>query len=87
MGFIDNIKNCFSIEELPVEPPFRAVLFGDGAAYIENVFCLAHYDVNEIVLSLKKGTITVRGEGLYIKKFCMGDVVICGKIRSVERSV
>ena len=85
MGFIDSIKNCFSQEELPKEPVFRAVLFGDTACYFENVCCIVRYDVEEIVLGLKKGGISIRGQGLYLKKYCAGDVVVCGKIKSVER--
>ncbi|MBQ9734876.1 MAG: YabP/YqfC family sporulation protein [Clostridia bacterium] len=85
MGFIDSIKECFTSEELMNEPIFRAVLFGDGAAYFENVKTILHYDVEEIGLGLKKGKIVVRGQGLYVKKYCAGDVVICGKIKSVEK--
>ncbi|MBO5067027.1 MAG: YabP/YqfC family sporulation protein [Clostridia bacterium] len=85
MSFIDNIKSCFNSVELPKEPVFRALLLGDGAWYFENVTCIAHYDIDEIVLSLKKGSVTVRGENLYIKKYCAGDVVICGKIKSLTR--
>ena len=78
MGFIESIKSCFSGEELPVEPIFRAVLF-------ENVRSILHYEIEEIALSLKKGGLVIRGDNLYIKKYCAGDVVICGKIKSVER--
>ncbi len=85
MGFIENIKNCFGADELPKEPIFRAVLFGDSAAYLENVTAIARYEECEIVLSLKRGGLSVRGEGLYIKKYCSGDVVICGKIKALER--
>ena len=85
MGFIDNIKECFSEWELPKEPCFRAVLFGENAAYFENVCNIYTYSVDEIVLSLKKGGLKISGEGLYVKKYCMGDLVICGKIRAVER--
>ena len=84
MGFIDNIKECFSEWELPKEPCFRAVLFGESAGYFENVSSIFSYSENEIVLSLKKGGLKILGEKLYIKKYCMGDIVICGKIRLVE---
>jgi len=85
MSFIENIKNCFCSEELPKEPVYRAVLFGDYAGYFENVTAIAHYDTEEIALSLKKGGIVIKGENLYVKKYCMGDVSVCGKIKSVER--
>lgn len=85
MGFIDSIKNCFRAEELPVEPIYRAVLFGDGAAYFENVRSVVGFTAEEIILSLKRGGLKITGEDLYIKKYCSGDVAVCGKIRVIER--
>lgn len=85
MGFIESIKSCFGAEELPKEPVYRAVLFGDSAAFFENVCGIKYYKREEISLSLKKGGIIIRGEGLYIKKYCQGDVVICGTVKAVER--
>ena len=85
MGFIDSIKNCFRAEELPIEPIYRAVLFGDGAAYFENVRAVVGFSEEEIILSLKRGGLKISGEKLYIKKYCSGDVAVCGKIRVIER--
>lgn len=85
MSFIDDIKNCFTADELPKEPIFRAVLFGDSAAYFENVLTIANYAPEQITLSLKRGGIVISGVGLYVKKYCAGDVVICGKINSIQR--
>lgn len=85
MSFIDNIKECFLDQEIPKEPIFRAVLLGDTAGYFENVCSIARYSAEEIVLGLKKGCLRVYGQKLYVKKYCCGDVVICGKIKGVER--
>ncbi len=85
MGFIEEIKKCFSCAEMPKEPIYRAVIFGDSAGYFENVCAVAHYQSEEIALSLKRGGIVIKGEKLYIKKYCGGDVVVCGKIQSIER--
>ena len=86
MGFIEDIKNCFSLEEFPKEPCYRAVLFGDRAVYLENINCIVHYSPEEVVLSFKGGGIRLTGEDMYIKKYCAGDVVICGKtIKVIER--
>ena len=85
MGFIDDISNCFSAEELPKEPCFRAVLFGDGAGYFENIRAIKYYTAEEIGLCLKKGGLIIRGANLYVKKYCGGDVVVCGKICAIER--
>ena len=85
MGFIDDIKSCFSSEELPTVPLFRAVLFGEGALYVENVKQIVRYTEEEIVLGLKRGGLAICGSDLYVKKYCEGDVVICGKIKAVQR--
>lgn len=85
MSFIDEIKGCFEEWELPKEPLFRAVLFGESAVYFENVSGLRSYSPDQIVFNLKRGGVKVVGENLYVKKYCMGDVVVCGKILSIER--
>lgn len=86
MSLIDNIKSNFCQGEIPSEPIFRAVLFGESAGYFENVKSIVSYNEEEIVLALSKGCLKVGGNNLYIKKYCMGDVVVCGKIKRVERA-
>ena len=83
MSFIDDIKNCLA-GELPASPTFRAVLFGDHAVYFECVTEIRSYSQNEIFLCLKRGGLIVKGENLYLKNYCKGDVAVCGKIKSVE---
>jgi hypothetical protein len=53
--------------------------------YFENVCSLRSYQQAEIVFNLKKGGVRVTGESLYLKKYCMGDVLVCGKIVAIER--
>ena len=85
MSLIDNIKDCFCQIELPIDCSYRAVLFGESAGYFENVKGIVSYEKEQVILSLKNGGIKVGGKDLYIKKYCLGDVVICGKIKSIER--
>ncbi|MBO7345002.1 MAG: YabP/YqfC family sporulation protein [Clostridia bacterium] len=85
MGFIEEIKNCFCVEELPVNPCYRAVIFGDSAVYLENVKAIVYYTTEEIALTVKGGGIILRGENLYVKKYCAGDLAVCGKIKALER--
>ena len=42
MSLIDDIRNCFNYNEIPNEPNFRAVLFGENAMYLENIKTLPH---------------------------------------------
>lgn len=86
MSLIEQIKNCFCEKELPIEPVYRAVLFGDCAGYFENVKSIVSFSECEIILSLSKGCLKITGEKLYIKKYCLGDVAICGKIKGIERT-
>ena len=85
MGFIDCIKGCFNDGEIPIEPIYRAVIFGEGAVFIENVRAICYFNEQEILLSLKRGALKIWGCGLYVKKYQAGDVVICGKIKGIER--
>jgi len=85
MGFLDNITGLFGDGETAL-PVFRAVLLGDNALYLECVKKIVRYSPEEITVSLKNGGITVRGEKLYIKKYCAGDLAVCGKIKTLERT-
>ncbi len=85
MGLIDEINNSFCQNELPSCPSFRAVLIGDSAGYFEMVKNIVSFNSEEIVLAVKNGAIKILGKGLYIKKYCLGDVVVCGKIKSIEK--
>lgn len=85
MGFIDNIIECLGGEEIYKNQSFRAVILGDSAVYLENVMSIISYEKEQILLGIKKGKILIKGNDLYIKKYCMGDVVVCGKISAIER--
>lgn len=80
MNFFDGILKNFGISEDVAPLPYRAAVFGGKCGYFENVKSIKSYKKDEIVLCLKKGELTVRGEGLSIGKFCLGDIVICGNI-------
>ncbi len=85
MGFIDNIVQSFGMGEMPTEPLFRVTLIGDTAMYIQNVCSIKSYTSEKIELAIKKGGLTVAGNDLFIKKYCAGDLVVCGKIKSLSR--
>ncbi|MBO5928041.1 MAG: YabP/YqfC family sporulation protein [Clostridia bacterium] len=78
MAFLDSeIKN---LSGGGIIPKFRAIFMGDSSVYIESVLNIKSYSEKEIVLGVKKGVLSVSGEDLFIKKYCAGDVLICGKI-------
>ncbi len=76
--FLGDELNGFNISEL--KPSFRAEFIGDSGVYFQNIACIKSYTESEIILGIKRGVLILSGENLFIKKYCQGDVFICGKI-------
>ncbi len=85
MSLIDNVKNCIGRSDSPDLTGFRLISFNFNSAYFEDIKQIISYAKEEIVLGLKKGRLSVKGSELYVKKYCAGDVVICGAIKSIEK--
>ena len=85
MGFIDNVVAGFGNGSI-VEPPFKVLLLGDCSAYFTGITGIKSFSSDEITVTLKKGTVTVKGSDLFVKKYCAGDLAVCGKIKSIEKS-
>lgn len=86
MSFIENILESLGISEELKEQQSKITLIGDIAGYFENVKSIKKYSKEEIILLLRKEVITVNGEDLSIKKYCEGDLAVCGKIKSIIRN-
>lgn len=85
MGFIDNIAESLGLFDIGAEPIYRAALIGDKAGYFENVKAVKSYSPDAIELVLKKGGLKIIGDSLTIKKYCAGDIAVCGTIKAIER--
>ncbi|MBQ9514183.1 MAG: YabP/YqfC family sporulation protein [Clostridia bacterium] len=85
MGFIDNILQSMGFDQVPSEG-YKAVVISESAVYLENVKGLKKYTSDEVEFFLKKGSISVFGKDLFIKKYCFGDAVICGKIEKLQKN-
>lgn len=85
MSFLENVKEIFTSEELLNANSFKATLIGDRACYMEGVKTILSYSPEEIKIGLKKGGIIIKGSGLYLKKYCDGDLAVCGKIICIEK--
>ena len=83
MNFIEDIKQSINLSGI-CQPTFRALLIGDEAVYFENICSIKSYSQNKIELQLKKNQIKIDGENLVIKKYCQGDLLICGKIKTLS---
>ena len=81
MSFIDDIKNMLNVED----GFFKAVMIGDGGIYFEGVVSVDSFSPEEIIIKAKKFSLKLTGSQLYIKKFCLGDLVVCGTIRSLSK--
>lgn len=84
MGFSEVIKHTIIGEGFP-DPCFRAELIGDHAVYMQNVISINEFSSEKITLRLRRGGIIIEGKDLYVKKYCEGDLVVCGKIISIQR--
>ena len=85
MGFIDDVLSSLGLDGLLEGAKPKTLLVGFEAGYIQGVKSILKYDGEEISLSVKGGRVTISGSNLYVKKFCEGDVVICGKITSLKK--
>lgn len=58
----------------------------DGCGgYFQNIKSVAAMSKSQITLISRSGAFCVEGEGLIIKKYCDGDMLIVGNIIKVER--
>lgn len=85
MSFFDSVSRCFNENFMFEGPTFRCAIVGDFAGYFENITSIKSYSSDMIIFKLKKGEVIIKGEDLYIKKYCEGDVAVCGKINAIER--
>lgn len=86
MSFFDCIKENFTSDGALGFCEFRILWLGDNGVFLENICHIKSYTNEEIVLQLKKCEILIKGSGLYIKKFCNGDMVVCGKIGLIQKT-
>lgn len=84
MNFFEDIKRTLITENAP-QPFFSATLVDGSALFLEGVKSLKEYTPQKITTFLKKGELEITGEGLFIKKFFEGDLVICGKITQIRK--
>ena len=83
MSFIEEVLKVFGGED--IVPTYKVMMLGENAAYIEGAKSIKSYSREKIELFMKKGEMRITGEGLFIKKYCAGDLAVCGKIKSVEK--
>ena len=75
-----------SLGEGAFKPTFKAVIIGNSGGFFQGVRSVNKFSDSEIVMCVKGESVTVCGENMFVKKFCEGDVIICGKINCVKRA-
>ena len=58
----------------------RCVVVPDGGGYIEGVKGVEDFSPQRVILRFNKWQAAIEGEGLFIKKYCIGDLELSGKI-------
>lgn len=83
MVFIEDALSFLGLGKEITPYEHRVTLFGTAGGLIEGVKRIVCYTPSEIRLQLKKGGLTIVGEGLKIKKYGDGEVALVGKITEV----
>lgn len=83
MSFIDEIYSLIGGENNFL-PAFKATIFGGEFVYFESVKKILSFSSTSILFATNKKIIEILGENLRIKKYCFGDMIICGKISSMS---
>ena len=84
MSFLDNI--CQNLDLVGMPYSFRLVMLGEVGVYLEGVKSIVSFSSTQILVRVGGGNILVQGERLKIKKYCIGDLVILGKITLVAKN-
>lgn len=62
----------------------RCTLHLGGGAYFEGVKSVGEFSPQTLVLYFPKTSVEITGEGLFIGKYCEGDLLINGKINQIR---
>lgn len=73
-------------QEIILDLP-RITLVGNMQLYIENHRGVISYDENEVRLSVNKGEVIIRGEGLQIENLLEEELLIKGALESLSYEI
>ncbi len=80
MGFLDDVFFGAVSTETVSPCDYRVEIFSGKYAYFENILGIKSFSSEKIELKIKKGYISVAGEGLCVKKYGLGDICIGGTV-------
>ena len=85
MNLLENIVDMLGLKDFAYGNGFTLIIINENSAYIQGVKRIEGYTSEKIAVVTKKCKLTVYGKNLCVKKFCMGDMAICGKIEKTEK--
>jgi sporulation protein YqfC len=86
-GFKEVIADFFELpQEIILDLP-RITLVGNMQLYIENHRGVISYNQNEVRLSVNKGEVIIRGEGLQIENLLEEELLIKGMLESLSYEI
>jgi sporulation protein YqfC len=87
MGLMERIAIDLGLDEQLFLSGVKYIVFDGHSAYFEGIKGIKSFSEGEVQLYLKKGSITIEGDSLRIKKLCKGDVALLGNIKAVKRDI
>ena len=83
-GLCENIADRLELPEEALLGAAKLTLTANRRALIENHCGIEEYGPEEIRVRLKRGGIVLRGSELRLEAMNKGELLICGKLQSVE---
>lgn len=83
MAFFRDISEKLKTDVTTLLSSFSISVYGGTGAHIEGHKGVLYMAEDEIVFKTKKGTLTLKGEGLRISEIGMTDAYVTGKLKDV----
>ncbi len=80
----ESVSEAFELpKDIMLDLP-KITMLGDVELYIENHKGIIEYSIEKIRVDINKGTLIILGKDLFIKTIITEEIIISGKIYSVE---
>lgn len=83
-GLVERLTNAADLPDAPIPGLPLIELAGDARVLMENHCGVTEYGKERICVKVKFGQVCICGQGLRIAKMTKSQLIICGKIQSVE---
>ena len=84
MSLLNEVLEGLGLSELIGAKDYKITVLSDKAVCFENIKQIKSFNDGKIEVLVKNKTINVEGKALFVKKYCIGDAVICGEISKIE---